>query len=106
MKDSKTKETGYGKYALMKGDLSSSETQVSDNIKLSVRPVVCDYGIYENDKLISVINNRFNALLIKAILTKDIKFGQGLSGTPQFSIEDFQALLDTLTGEQAVNGRQ
>ena len=99
MKDSKTKETGYGKYVLMKDDFFSSETQVSDNIKLSVRPVVCDYGIYENDKLISVINNRFNALLIKAILIKDIKFGQGLSGTPQFSIEDFQALLDALAGE-------
>ena len=49
MKDSKTKETGYGKCALMKDDFSSSETQVFDNIKLSVRPVVCDYGIYEND---------------------------------------------------------
>lgn len=93
------------KHMLTKDDFSSSETQVSDNIKLSVRPVVCDYGIYENDKLISVINNRFNALLIKAILIKDIKFGQGLSGTPQFSIEDFQALLDALIGEETDNGR-
>lgn len=90
---------------LTKDDLTSSEIQVTDAIRLSVGPVVCDYGIYENDKLISVINNRFNALLIKAILIKDIKFGQGLSGTPQFSIEDFQALLNALTGEETDNGR-
>ncbi len=93
------------KCMLAKDDLSSSETQVTDAFKISVRPVVCDYGVYENGRLISVINNRFNALLIKAILIKDIKFGQGLSGTPQFSIEDFQALLDALTGEETGNGR-
>lgn len=93
------------KCMLAKDDLSSSETQVTDALKISVRPVVCDYGIYENDKLLTVINNRFNALLMKAILVKDIKFGQGLSGTPQFSIEDFQALLDALTGEKTDNVR-
>ncbi len=93
------------KCMLAKDDLSSSETQVTDAFKISVRPVVCDYGIYENDKLLTVINNRFNALLMKAILVKDIKFGQGLSGTPQFSIEDFQALLDALTGEKTDNVR-
>ncbi len=100
MKDSKTKETGYGKCALMKDDFSSSETQVFDNIKLSVRPVVCDYGIYENDKLLTITSSRFNALLIKAILVKDLKYGQGFNGNPKFSKEDFQALLGALTAKE------
>lgn len=93
------------KCMLAEDDLSSSETKATDALKISVRPVVCDYGIYENDKLLTVINNRFNALLMKAILVKDAKYGQGLSGTPQFSIEDFQALLDALTGEKTDNVR-
>lgn len=88
------------KCMLAKDDLSSSETQVTDALKISVRPVVCDYGIYENDKLLTVINNRFNALLIKAILVKDVKYGQGLNGNPKFSKEDFQALLDALTAKE------
>ena len=85
--------------------LSSSETKATDALKISVRPVVCDYGIYENDKLLTVINNRFNALLIKAILVKDVKYGQGFNGNPKFSKEDFQALLDALTKKETDNGR-
>jgi hypothetical protein len=50
------------KFMLAEDDLSSSETKATDSLKISVRPVVCDYGIYENDKLLTVINNRFNAL--------------------------------------------
>lgn len=37
----------------------------------SVKSVVCDYGLYEDDKLLIVINSHRNAELIKAILEKD-----------------------------------
>lgn len=87
------------KYMLAEDDLSSSETKATDALKISVRPVVCDYGIYENDKLLTVVSSRFNALLIKAILVKDVKYGQGFNGNPKFLKEDFQALLATLTAK-------
>jgi hypothetical protein len=38
--------------------------------------------------------------LIKAILVKDVKYGQGFNGNPKFSKEDFQALLDALTTKE------
>ena len=88
------------KCMLAKDDLSSSETQVTDALKISVRPVVCDYGIYENDKLLTITSSRFNAFLIKAILVKGAKYGQGFNGNPKFSKEDFQALLDALTTKE------
>lgn len=88
------------KCMLAEDDLSSSETQVTDALKISVRPVVCDYGIYENDKLLTITSSRFNAFLIKAILVKDAKYGQGFNGNPKFSKEDFQALLDALTTKE------
>jgi hypothetical protein len=37
----------------------------------SIKPVVSDYGLYENDKLILILNSSRNARLIKAILEKD-----------------------------------
>ncbi|MFR5263785.1 hypothetical protein [Clostridium sp.] len=52
-------------------------------MKYEVKPVVCDYGVYkvdlgiygvyENDELLLVLNNRDNALLIKEILESDSK---------------------------------
>lgn len=41
-------------------------------IKYSVRSVVCDYGVYENDKLIVICNCYGNALLITDILNLDL----------------------------------
>lgn len=37
----------------------------------SVKPVVCDYGVYQNNNLIVICNSSRNAQLIKAILEKD-----------------------------------
>lgn len=42
-------------------------------IKYSVRPVVCDCGVYENDKLIVVCERYSNALLIADILNLDLQ---------------------------------
>ncbi len=36
-----------------------------------MKPTVCDYGLYENDKLVLICNSSRNAQLIKAILEKD-----------------------------------
>lgn len=37
----------------------------------SVDSVVCDYGVFDNDKLALICNSRKNAFLIKAIMEKD-----------------------------------
>ena len=36
-----------------------------------VKDVVCDYGVYEDDRLILILNNRANALMIAKILEAD-----------------------------------
>jgi len=36
-----------------------------------VKPVVCDYGLYEDKKLLLICNSSRNAQLIKSILEKD-----------------------------------
>lgn len=40
---------------------------------ISVKEVVCDYGVYEGDKLIYIFNDRCNAELVKKILEFDLK---------------------------------
>lgn len=52
----------------------------------TVRPVVCDYGIFEYDTLKLIVNSHANALLIAAIMNKD----NHLSGNYYFSEKDFQ----------------
>ena len=42
-----------------------------------VKPVVCDYGLYEDDELRLVCNSSRNAKLIKAILEKDCLCNRG-----------------------------
>ena len=39
--------------------------------KYEVKDVVCDYGVFEDDKLILILNSRSNAQLIADILTID-----------------------------------
>lgn len=39
--------------------------------KYDVKSVVCDYGIFENNKLKIIVNSQANALLIKYILEQD-----------------------------------
>lgn len=41
--------------------------------KYEVKDVVCDYGVFEDDKLILILNSRSNAQLIADILTIDQK---------------------------------
>lgn len=38
-----------------------------------VESVVCDYGIYEKEKLLLILNSRANAILIADILEADRK---------------------------------
>lgn len=40
-------------------------------MKYEVKPVVCDYGLYENGNLILICNSRLNALLIKDVMEVD-----------------------------------
>lgn len=40
-------------------------------MKIEVKNVVCDYGIYEDGKLIFILNNKENAELIKKVLEAD-----------------------------------
>lgn len=42
-------------------------------ISFEVKPVVSDYGIFENGKLKLIVNDLDNAILIKKILEKDNK---------------------------------
>lgn len=41
-------------------------------IKFEVKPVVCDYGIYENEELKLILNCRNNAETIVNILNADL----------------------------------
>lgn len=41
--------------------------------KYKVKAVVSDYGIYEDNELMLVINSQANALLIKYVLEQDLK---------------------------------
>ena len=59
--------------------------------RYELKPVVSDYGLYENKDLILICSSRKNALLIKAILEKDYKFQSGVNGNPEFTAEDFHS---------------
>lgn len=39
--------------------------------KYEVKEVVCDYGIYENGKLVLIVDDHYNAKLIADILKAD-----------------------------------
>lgn len=77
-------------------ELIQEETRVSDNVTFSVKPVVCDYGIYENDKLLAILSSRFNAFLIKAILVKDAKSNGGFDMSSKFQKADYEKLEEAL----------
>lgn len=72
------------------------ETRVSKYVTFSVKPVVCDYGVYENDKLLAILSSRFNALLIKAILVKDAKSEDGFVMPSNFQKADYEKLEEAL----------
>lgn len=42
-------------------------------IKIEVKDVVCDYGVFENGKLLVITNKKSNAELIKSIIEADLK---------------------------------
>lgn len=55
---------------------AEGELVVDEDFKLveifKVKDIVCDYGVYQNDKLILILNDRYNANLIAEILNTDI----------------------------------
>lgn len=59
--------------------------------KYEVRSVVCDYGVFEEGELKLICSSAKNALLIKDIMEKDIKYGSGFNGSPSYKIDDFNA---------------
>ena len=63
-----------------------------------VKPVVSDYGLYQNGELKLICSHRRNALLIKAIMEKDDKYSSGFNGNPKFTAKDFNEFIsDDLT---------
>ncbi|ELU5588551.1 hypothetical protein SCB17_003073 [Clostridium perfringens] len=42
-------------------------------MKYTVKDVVCDYGVYEDDKLILILNSHANARLISDTLNSDLE---------------------------------
>lgn len=42
-------------------------------IKVEVKPVVCDYGIFENGELKLILDSYQNANLIKEIIEADLR---------------------------------
>ena len=62
-------------------------------IRYTVDSVVCDYGVFENGELKLICENRRNALLIKDIMEKDSKYGQGFNGNPKYTAKDFNKFI-------------
>ena len=48
-------------------------------MKYEVRDVVCDYGVFEDDKLVLILKSKFNAELIKTILEFESNLPSGVS---------------------------
>lgn len=77
---------------------------------IEVKDVVCDYGVYEDDKLIYIFNDRENANLVKDILDVDLKhkrYNRELLHTKNssfeirlFNHENSKVLYDNLTEYQ------
>lgn len=42
-------------------------------IKVEVKPVVCDYGVFENGELKLILDSYHNATLIKEIIEADLR---------------------------------
>ena len=61
-----------------------------------VKGVVCDYGVYEDDKLIYIFNDRENAKLVKEILEKDSKYKRYRLNEEKIDLLEF---LDELSGD-------
>lgn len=67
--------------------------------KYDVKPVVADYGLYENGELRLICSSRRNALLIKAIMEKDDRYQSGFNGSPKFVASDFNRFVSEQEGE-------
>ncbi|MGL5460557.1 MAG: hypothetical protein ACRDBY_13155, partial [Cetobacterium sp.] len=63
---------------------------------IEVKDVVCDYGVYEDDKLIYIFNDRENAKLVKEILEKDSKYKRCRLNEEKIDLLEF---LDELSGD-------
>ena len=70
--------------------------------KYEVRDVVCDYGLYEDEKLVLVCNSRRNALLIKAIMEKDSILNGTQNGNYYFTDNDYIAFMKNVMKRESV----
>ena len=62
--------------------------------KYTVDSVVSDYGVFEDGNLKLICHSRPNALLIKDIMEKDDRFGQGFIQDPTYDGKDFSVFRD------------
>lgn len=58
------------------------------SLNYTVKDIVCDYGVYENDKLSLICNGYQNALLIAEIMKKDCSREAINTGKYNFTKED------------------
>lgn len=65
-----------------------------------VKPVVSDYGLFENGELKLICSSRRNALLIKAIMEKDDRYQSGFHGNPFFDSHDFDGFISNIQKEK------
>lgn len=70
--------------------------------KYEVRDVVCDYGLFEDGKLVLVCNSRRNAFLIKAIMERDSILNGNQTGNYIFTDEDFKLFWDKYNDMKSV----
>lgn len=61
--------------------------------RYTVDSVVCDHGVFRDGELQVICNSRRNALLIKDILEKDERYGQGFVKSPVYTEVDFNAFV-------------
>lgn len=65
-----------------------------------VKPVVSDYGLFENEELKLICSSMKNALLIKAIMEKDDRYQSGFHGNPAFDSYDFNRFVSNIQKEK------
>lgn len=59
-----------------------------------VKDVVCDYGLYEDEELLYIFNDRENAELVKSILESDSKHKRYTKEKVIISKDEYDSLQD------------
>ncbi len=76
-------------------------------MQVSVKSIVCDYGVYIDDELQLILNSKSNAELIADIIKKDVLCGHDLNYT--YTPEDAKQFFDSKnegnkSGNVTING--